>query len=381
MKFCFIVDSYKPIYDGVTRYFDGIIPTLIEFGHEVILVCPHLPGTKKIEQPFKGFTVVRCFNPGISTTGYYAALPDRNLVKSIRISDFVLIHSLATLGVIGGFIARFFRKKTGLFVHQDERIILRKVLKNPLWLTNFTVLLIAKIFYPVFINVFFCATKRFKGKLLDYFVPENKIYFTPFAIDTKYYSSKNHIYNIRKRHNIPEDAIVAIYVGRISAEKNITILVEAMDLALEEEFNLYVLFVGKKTDMSLVKDNLKNKDRMIFTGFVPEEELPSYYCSADFFTSPSINESTCFTVYEAMSCGLPVITSKYRHDNEFIDMENIILVNNILNPISIKKSILLIARDKNLRKKISNNGKKIVKNRSWKTHAKKFLYGVEAAFK
>ncbi len=381
MKFCFVVDSYKPILDGVTRYFDGIIPVLVKYGHEVILVCPHIPGTKKIEKPYNGFTVFRCFNPGIYTTGYFAALPDRNLVRAIRESDFILIHSLATLGVIGGFIARFFRKKTGLFVHQDERIILQNVLKNPKWLTNFTVLLIAKIFYPVFIDVFFCATERFKGKLLDYFVPENKIYFTPLAIDTEYFSRNNYIYNIRERYSIPKDAIVAIYVGRISPEKNITNLIKAMDLALDEEPKLYALFVGKKTDMSLVNDKLKNKDRIIFTGFVPDKELPSFYCSADFFTSPSLNESSCFTVYEAMSCGLPVITSKYRHDKDIIDSENAILVRNILDPISIKKSILLLARDKNLRKKISYNSKKVIESRSWEFHAQKFLHGVNDAFK
>ena len=380
MKICFIVDSYKPIYDGVVRYFDSVIPALIEAGHEVSLVCPHIPGTEKFEHPYKGLEVIRCFTPGFYTQGYYVALPDRELVKAVKKSDYVVIHSLATLGVIGGFIARFCRKKTGLFVHQDERLVMLEMLNDPLWITNFTVSLISEIFYPCFIDAFFCATVRFKGKLLDYKVPEEKIFFTPFAIDSKRFNPNNKSVNIRERHNIPNDAIVSLFVGRVSVEKNIKNLILAMDLAMNEIPNLYALFVGKKTDISLIPKKLQNPERMIFTGFVPDEELPCYYAYSDFFSSPSINESTCFTVFEAMSSGLPVITSEYRHDNDIIHMENAILIKNLRKIEDIKESILLLTTDEKLRKKIGMNGKKLIDSRTWKNHVLEFERGIKYAF-
>ena len=380
MKICFVVDSYKPIYDGVVTYFDLVIPALIEEGHKITVVCPHIPGTEKFENPYEGLEVIRCFTPGFQTQGYYVALPDKYLIKAIKESDFVVIHSLATLGVIGGFIARFCRKKTGLFVHQDERLVMLEMLNDPLWITNFTVSLISEIFYPYFIDVFFCATERFKGKLLDYKVPEEKIFFTPFAIDSKKFNPNNKTVDIRKHHNIPQNAIISLYVGRISIEKNISVLIQAIDKAMDEEPNLYGLFVGKKTDMNLVPKNLKNADRMIFTGFVPDEELPCYYAYSDFFSSPSINESTCFTVFEAMSSQLPVITSEYRHDKDIIDNENAILVKNLRNVEAVKEKILLLARDENLRKKIGKNGRKLINSRTWKNNVMEFTKGVKFAF-
>lgn len=381
MKFCFLVDSYKPIYDGVIRYFDGFIPALVEAGHEVTLVCPHLPGTQRVEHPHKGLTVLRCFNFGFQQEGYYVALPDKYLFRAVREADFVFIHSLATIGVIGGFLARIYRKKIGLFVHQDERIVLMEMLNRPRWITNFTVLLIAKIFYDFFVDVFFCATERFKGKLLDYQVSDSRIYFAPFAIDESEFHPDCETIDIRARHAIPQEAIVSLYVGRISKEKNIDNLLKGMDLAMAKAPNLYALFVGKKTDQSLIqKENLQHGDRMIFTGFVPEEELPSYYCASDFFTSPSLNESSCFTIFEAMSCALPVITSKYRHDKEIQDKYNAVLVGDLRNPRAIAHSILYLTKNKATREAIGKRGKKLIDSRSWSNHVQIFLKGVAAAF-
>ena len=380
MKICFLVDSYKLIYDGVVRYLDLVTPALIEDGHEITIVCPQIPGTPKTEHPYPGLTVIRCPTPGWYAQGYYIAYPDRRLFKAVKEADFVLIHSLATLGIIGGISARLLKKKIGLFVHQDERLVLREMLNNPQWSVNFTVTMISEIFYPYFVDVFFHATERFKGKLLDLKVTEDRIYFTPFAIDNTEFNPTNKKFDIRKRYNIPEDAVVSLFVGRISVEKNIEVLLQAMDQALDENPKLYALFVGKKTQMEVVEKKRKNSDRIIFTGFVPDEELPSYYNAADFFTSPSINESTCFTVFEAMSCHLPVITSEYRHDKDIVHMHNTILVKDLRNVKTVKEAILLLANDKSLRKKIAENGWKLIKNRTWKNHVRIMREGIQYAF-
>ena len=381
MHICFLVDSYKPIYDGVVRYLDLVIPALVEDGHEITLVCPRIPGTEKIEYPHPGLTVIRCPTPGWYAQGYYIAFPDRRLFKAIKEADFVFIHSLATIGIIGVIAARLLRKKIGMFIHQDERIILREMLNNPQWSVDFTITLISELFYPYFVDVFFCATDRFKGKLLDFKVSEERIFFTPFAIDHKEFNPNNKKFDVRKRHNIPEDAVVSLFVGRISVEKNIEILLQAMDAAMDENPKLYGLFVGKKTQIEVVEKTRKHSDRIIFTGFVPDEELPSYYNAADFFTSPSINESTCFTVFEAMSCQLPVITSEYRHDKDIVHKENTVLVKDLRSVSAIKESILLLANDESLRKNIAKNGKKLIENRTWKNHVRIMREGIVYAFR
>ncbi|NHJ84953.1 MAG: glycosyltransferase family 4 protein [Asgard group archaeon] len=380
MKITFLLDSYKPIFDGVVRYFDAIIPVLIKFGHTVTIICPRIPGTKKIEFPIKGLKIIRCYTPGWYSMGYYFALPNLMMIKEIKNSDFVMVHSPATLGVIGGIIARLLGKKVGLFAHQDERIVLMNMLGRPKFVSDFVVTLLSDLFYPLFIDVFFCATERFKGKLLDYKVPPHKIIYVPFAIEDTRFNPDNKDFNVRKKYDIPYDAILTIYVGRISREKNIETLLEAVDLAMDEEPKLYSLFVGKKTDNEIFLKERKNSDRIIFTDFVSDEDLPSYYASADIFTSPSLHESSCFSVFEAMACQLPVITSNYRHDKDIIHKENALLVKDLLNPEVIKKHILLLARDEKLRKTIGINGKNLISNRTWNDHAKKMLKSIQSVF-
>ena len=377
MKICFVCDSYKPVYDGVVRYFDYFIPALVKAGHEVSLVCPKIPGTDNYEYPFEGFTVVRCFNPGFHTQGYWFALPDKRMYKAMKESDFVFIHSTGTLGIMGSMIAKAMNKKTGMFIHQDERIIMHNVLHTSRFMYNFAIIAFSQFIYGLFIDTFYHATERFKGKLLDYGVSENRISHTPFAIDDSRFYPENPKYDIRKRHGIPEDGIVSIYVGRLAREKNVANLIESMDSVMDENPNLYSLFVGKGPDWDHYSSfPYRNKERMIFTGFVPDDELQSHYVAADFFTSPSLNESSCFTVFEAMSCQIPVITSAYRHDPDIKHMENVLLVVDIANQEEIKDNILLLTRDDKLRKKIGKAGKKLVDSRNWDNHIQRFLKGV-----
>jgi glycosyltransferase involved in cell wall biosynthesis len=382
MKFCFLIDSYHPITDGVVTYLDYVVPALIDLGHEVSLVVPWFGGTEHYEYPYEGCTVIRCFNTRIYTEGYWLALPDWRLFKAVKQADFVVVHSIMFLGGLGGILARLLNKKIGLFVHQDERVILRNVLGTPEPLWNLTITALSKIIYSWVIDVFFHATERFKQKLLELGVSEEKVFHTPFAINQERFHPDEGDYDIRARHGIPKDAVVSVYVGRLAKEKNVNNLLEGVDRALEEEPNLWGLFVGGGPDWDYYANYpYKNKDRMVFTGFVSDEELHSHYVAGDFFSNPSLNESSCFTVFEAMSCQIPVMTSEYKHDPDIIHKENAILVENIFDPDEIKKYVLLLARDEQLREKLGRNGKKLVEERTWRHHALCFLKGVNYAIK
>ena len=380
MKICFVCDSYKPLYDGVVRYLDYVIPALVEAGHTVTLVCPRYQGCEKYEYPYEGLTVVRCTSTRIVNQGYELALPDFRLLKALKEADFVVIHSLMFLGGLGALIARAMRKKIGIFIHQDERLILRNVLDTPQMWINVSIGVLSKIIYPLIMDCFLYATERFKEKLIDLGVPKEKIFHTPFAINQEQFHPGSFLVDVRKRHKIPKDAVVSVYVGRLAKEKNIRNMLDGFNRAAEEQPNLYGLFVGGGPDWDHYTSlEWKNKDKMIFTGFVPDEELQSHYVAADFFLSPSINESQCFTVFEAMSCKIPVITSEYRHDPDVIHLENAVLVDNLMSPEEIRDYILLLARDENLRKKIGQNGYDLIKDRTWAYHAKEFEKGMKFA--
>src|SRR5258708_17281472 len=50
-------------------------------------------------------------------------------------------------------------------------------------------------------------------------------------------------------------------------------------------------------------------DKVTFTGFVPDCDLPALYSAAKVYACPSLYEGFGFTVLEAMACGVPVVSS------------------------------------------------------------------------
>ncbi|AGI47090.1 Glycosyltransferase [Thermoplasmatales archaeon BRNA1] len=116
---------------------------------------------------------------------------------------------------------------------------------------------------------------------------------------------------IRERHCL-QGKRVMVHVGRVSFEKEINRIVEIMP-RLDED--IVLLVVGKGPAMEPLKQQAKElgvEDRVVFAGFVPDEELTEYYGAGDICIMASRWETECLTVLHALACGLPVACSDAR---------------------------------------------------------------------
>ncbi|MHA1126302.1 MAG: glycosyltransferase family 4 protein [Candidatus Heimdallarchaeota archaeon] len=379
MKICMITDTYHPVFDGIVRYLDYLIPELIAMGHEVTVVCPHIKGEPRISQKEDGLKIVRTLTSPIKTNAYQWAIPDWRLVKAVKQSDIVVLHSLMPLGIAGGYLAKFLRKKIGFFCHHDERVIFNDIIKLNKFVRNILYKRMTS-FYRRVVDVFFHATERFKRKLLFFDAQPEKINHTPFAINKKTFHPTPE-FNLRERYNIPEDAIITCYLGRLSVEKNVDNILKAIDLSMEENPKIYGLIVGDGPDKEkFLNLPLKNPERFVYTGFIPENELQSHYAASDIFVTPTLNESSCFTVFEAMTCKVPIITAEYDHDPDIVHENNAMLVNDVLDFEEIAEYITALASDKDFRFTVAENGYSLISNRTWENHAKKFMIKIEEIF-
>lgn len=116
------------------------------------------------------------------------------------------------------------------------------------------------------------------------------------------------------------DSPVIIHVGRVSMEKKLELLFEAMPIIIKQKPDAKMLVVGDGPALDHYKALAKEKklDNIIFTGFVPNDVLPAYYGCADAFAIASTFETLGIVTVEALACGVPSAGLNYRVTPEII---------------------------------------------------------------
>lgn len=155
------------------------------------------------------------------------------------------------------------------------------------------------------------------------------------GIDLHAFSSCNHSIN-RNSIGLQEDDFVMVFSGRVTAEKGIMQLIEAMTL-LQDLPRIKLLVIGSSFYANDDNENsfakaLREKaahlsDRIIFTGFIPYAQMPIYLQMADIAVIPSIwNDPFPTTVLEAQAMGLPIISTQRGGIPEEVTEESAILL-------------------------------------------------------
>ncbi len=144
-------------------------------------------------------------------------------------------------------------------------------------------------------------------------VPGEKITVTKLAAGPRYHQlDPAEIEVMLKRLRLEQPYI--LYIGSIEPRKNLLRLLEAYQKLCEWSGRWRLVIVGarsywKSSPVAEKVEKLGLKDKVIFTGYVRDEDLPALYNGADLFCFPSLYEGFGLPVLEAMACGVPVVTS------------------------------------------------------------------------
>lgn len=149
---------------------------------------------------------------------------------------------------------------------------------------------------------------------------DSKIQILYNGIDVKAFSSRNGLLRSRTEIGLSENDFVIVYSGRVNKDKGVSELIDAM-LKLRNMPNIKLMIIGSTFFANAANEDefvrsLKEKakmieDRIIFTGFIPYSQMPSYLQLADIAALPSMwEEPFGLTIIEAMAAGLPLITTR-----------------------------------------------------------------------
>jgi glycosyltransferase involved in cell wall biosynthesis len=225
-----------------------------------------------------------------------------------------------------------------------------------------------------------------KQDLIDlYKIQEEKIKVIYSGIEQKLKTDlqPSKFLEIKKKYHLPDEFI--LYFGTIEPRKNLIGLIKAFEKLREyrtnvhESFtninNIKLVIAGEKG--WLYKDVFKTarqsrfSKEIIFTGFVDNNDKPYLYNLASLFVYPSFYEGFGFPPLEAMACGVPTITSNLSSLPETVAKSAI-----MIDPYNIDEFALAMEiglKDKNLRKKLKEEGIKQVKKFSWQKCAQETL--------
>ncbi|PQA79957.1 alpha-mannosyltransferase [Limnohabitans sp. TS-CS-82] len=274
MKIALITDAWRPQINGVVTTLVELVDQLMAQGHEVEVVHPGLFQTR----PCPGYAGIEL-----------AVRPDAQL--KAQLDRFVpdAIH-LATEGPLGWAARKYCVRRKLPFTtafHTRFPEILKAALRVPLWMGY----ALFRHFHKPSSGVM--VPTQGVMRLLDGKGFKNLCSWT-HGVDMALFEFCSSVQNHPALDDLPRP--VALYVGRVSYEKNID-----QFLAMPWHGSKVVCGVGP------LEASLKQRFHDVrWLGVLPRDELAKVYASADVFTFPSRNETFGLVMLEAMACGTPV---------------------------------------------------------------------------
>ena len=217
-----------------------------------------------------------------------------------------------------------------------------------------------------------------KSDILRFFphFPAENIFVTPLAANKNYkpLDKEKCLFDVNKRFNFNGPFIM--YIGGFSLRKNVKGLVDAFNSIhknIDENYKL--LIVGGLRDEGLklkaYTESLPIKDKVIFTGFIEDEYLPTLYNATTLFVYPSLYEGFGLPPLEAMSCKTAVLTSNITSIPEVVPFKESLFNPNNPKELSLKLENLL--NDSKLRNNLEDICFERSKEFTWEKTAKKTL--------
>lgn len=223
------------------------------------------------------------------------------------------------------------------------------------------------------IDYYTCDTPVVKEWHVEYGIKESKMMILAPLFDLERF-----YVNDKKIDDFNNGKINILYVGRLSQEKGIDVLIKAIkDLKTKEEVFVHIIGSGpdKEEFKKLAKD-LAVEQKIKFYDWVNREDLPAFYKSADIYVHPARwAEPLGLTIPEAMASGLPVIAPRISGSSWAMGRAGLIFENG--DEKDLREKLEKMVNDDSLRKELASYSKEDARKFDYRESIEKF----EALFK
>jgi glycosyltransferase involved in cell wall biosynthesis len=147
----------------------------------------------------------------------------------------------------------------------------------------------------------------------DYGISEASIRVIPGGVDLERFSVDGSREQAREQLDLPRDRPIAVCVRRLARRMGMVELIEAIEQVRKHNPDMLLLIGGKGSLQGQLTEQINTlglQDHVRLLGFIPDEQLASYYRASDFSIVPTqALEGFGLIVLESMACGTPVLVT------------------------------------------------------------------------
>lgn len=371
-KIFIAANSFPPKVGGLENFSFEIAKHLHLLGKNITVLAPWSPQAAEFDKK-QNFKIIRT-NSKVSLFLKFISLP-----KTLKVDKILLLHRAdyatwawwgnSLLGISWDVVTH----GAELFYPGKEKKIRRNFQK-------------AK-------NIFSVSSFS-RQRLLTLGIPEEKIKVIPPGVDIEKFKPGLDASEIKKKYNLKSQRII-LSVGRLVERKGIPTLIKTLRILKENIPNFVCFIIGEGKEKGKLEEMAKNNDlaeKIIFTGYVPEKELPLYYNLSDVFVLPSYGsleevnpvrsetsngvkiEGFGIVALEASACGKPVVASRTGGITDVVIDKETGFLFEPSNESQLAKKIEELLKNQEVAQKFGARGRKRVENQfPWPEIARKYI--------
>lgn len=151
-------------------------------------------------------------------------------------------------------------------------------------------------------------------------VDSTKVISCPTCANTKIFSATDQI-SARSSLGLNNNKKIILTCGKLMYIKGWDLLLQSLSKLNDETLDIQLIFVGEGEDRASLLNmakNLKIFNQILLTGSISPVEVAKYMNAADLFVVGSIHEGWSVAMVEAISCGLPIVSTEVSGANDLI---------------------------------------------------------------
>lgn len=320
MRIALMTNNYKPIMGGVPISIERLARGLEAQGHEVTIFAPTYKEQQEEENVFRYATCMKRFIGGIVLPNPFDLRIEREFRR--KAFDIIHVHHPMLIGRTAVHLSRRFHIPLVFTYHTRYEQYASCYTKGICKLDRIM---------PLYLRTFlrhcdcvFAPTAGMQRYLTDIcHVPQEATGILPTGIEQGNFDVEDgQAGEIRAQYGA-EHMPLLLTVSRMAHEKNVSFLLESLarvKALYGKPFRM--LMVGDGPDREALEEQslrLGLSENIVFTGTIPNEQIPVYFKAADAFLFASKTETQGIVVLEAFAGGTPVIAVKASGVEDLVD--------------------------------------------------------------